>query len=453
MNSHFVSYGPALANHLWQSTAFAFLVCLLTLALRRNRARVRYALWLTASIKFLVPFSLLVSVGYLLPHPKQPIAPAIYSAMDVVEEPFVAESAPLVTSPTHVPTSKGQAEAVLFAYIGALWIVGFVTVLALWWNRWRVLSMSLHHAMPANEGREFEILRRLEPELIGEHCPVPLLLSTQRMEPTVFGAFHQVLVWPEQLSIRLEDKHIEAIVVHELTHVRRKDNLFALIHMLVEALFWFHPLVWWMGRQMVKEREQVCDEAVVESGRSPQTYAESLLKTCRFCIESRLLCVAGVIGADLRRRVNDIVNRRTLTQMAWPMKSALAMAGIFVLAVPVLLGQAKTAHRLMRAAIQVAPNSIRVATQAIIAVEPKPPIDQIEAKHSDSMQSMAFEVATIRRNTTGGPRRMSVSADGWTMQNLHLTSAIQVAEFTQSDSRWATGFECPYFAQLIPHTS
>jgi bla regulator protein BlaR1 len=52
-----------LANHLWQSTLFAAVACLLTLALRRNRAQIRYRLWLVASIKFLVPFSLLVAAG------------------------------------------------------------------------------------------------------------------------------------------------------------------------------------------------------------------------------------------------------------------------------------------------------------------------------------------------------------------------------------------------------
>jgi hypothetical protein len=52
-----------LANHLWQSTLFAGLVWLLTLAFRRYRAPVRYGLWLAASVKFLIPFSLLVSLG------------------------------------------------------------------------------------------------------------------------------------------------------------------------------------------------------------------------------------------------------------------------------------------------------------------------------------------------------------------------------------------------------
>src|ERR1700679_2797406 len=104
MNNYLASLGPALANHLWQSTAFGLLAWLLTLALRRNHARVRYAVWLAASIKFLIPFSLLVSVGNLLPYPKQPVAPVVYSAMDVVEQPFATENQQAVPALLHVPT-------------------------------------------------------------------------------------------------------------------------------------------------------------------------------------------------------------------------------------------------------------------------------------------------------------------------------------------------------------
>jgi hypothetical protein len=107
MNSYLASLEPALANHLWQSTAFAVVAWLLTLALRNNQARVRYAIWLAASIKFLVPFTVLVSAGNLLPHPKQPVVSYLYSAMDVVEEPFATASLPLTTAPVHVPTGRG----------------------------------------------------------------------------------------------------------------------------------------------------------------------------------------------------------------------------------------------------------------------------------------------------------------------------------------------------------
>ena len=190
------------------------------------------------------------------------------------------------------------------------------------------------------------------------------------MEPGIFGIFRPVLVWPAQLSAHLDDHHIEAIVAHELTHVRRRDNLTALLHMLTEAAFWYHPLVWWIERQMVKEREQACDEAVVAMRGSAETYAESLLKTCWFCIESPLPCVSGVTGADLKRRVADIIAGRALVSDDFGQRRLLlAAAAMCAVATPVLLGQAKTAQRLMLAAINAAPKPVQRAENAMIAEE------------------------------------------------------------------------------------
>ncbi len=96
---------------------------------------------------------------------------------------------------------------------------------------------------------------------------------------------------------------LEAVIAHELCHIRRRDNLFAAIHMLIEALFWFDPLLWWVGARLVEERERACDEEVLQLGNAPQIYAESILKTCQFYLESPLACVSGVTGSDLKKRI------------------------------------------------------------------------------------------------------------------------------------------------------
>ncbi len=65
--SMFRDAGPPIANHLWQSTAFAAAIGLLTLLFAKNRARVRYGFWLAASVKFLIPFSTLIALGSIIP--------------------------------------------------------------------------------------------------------------------------------------------------------------------------------------------------------------------------------------------------------------------------------------------------------------------------------------------------------------------------------------------------
>ncbi len=63
--------------------------------------------------------------------------------------------------------------------------------------------------------------------------------------------------------------------------------------MFVETVFWFHPLVWWIGKRMVEERERACDEEVLRLGNEPRVYAEGILNVCKLYMESPLACVSG----------------------------------------------------------------------------------------------------------------------------------------------------------------
>ena len=128
-------------------------------------------------------------------------------------------------------------------------------------------------------------------------------------------------------SENLEDAHLEAILAHEVWHVRRRDNLAAAIHMMVEAIFWFYPLVWWLGVPLVEERERACDEGVLEFGCDRQVYAEKLLWIREFCLGSPLACVSGVTGADLKKRMVNIMTKSVALQLDFSRKLLLSAAG------------------------------------------------------------------------------------------------------------------------------
>jgi uncharacterized protein (TIGR03435 family) len=158
------------------------------------------------------------------------------------------------------------------------------------------------------------------------------------MEPGVFGVARPVLAWPAGISARLDDAQLEAILTHEVCHVRRGDNLTAVLHMFVQAVFWFHPLVWWLGARLVTERERACDEQVLEVCPRPAIYAQSILKVCEFCVESPLPCVAGVTGADLKHRVLQIMTPRAACRLTFAGKLLLSAAALGILAAPIALG-------------------------------------------------------------------------------------------------------------------
>ncbi|MGC1305060.1 MAG: M56 family metallopeptidase, partial [Caulobacteraceae bacterium] len=74
-------------------------------------------------------------------------------------------------------------------------------------------------------------------------APIPVRASAAMLEPGLVGIWRPVLLLPEGIATQLAPAEVDAILAHELSHLRRRDNLTAAMHMLVEALFWFHPLV------------------------------------------------------------------------------------------------------------------------------------------------------------------------------------------------------------------
>ncbi len=309
----------ALANHLWQSTLFAVAAALLAFALRRNRAQTRYWLWLIASLKFLLPFSLLVSIGSYFKWPASvPIAhPAFSAAVQQIGQRFAVPEVFSGFSQPPVTTAASPLPAILFS----IWFCGVVAVLFFWWRRWMHVRAAVRAASP-----------------LPLETGIPALSSPSLLEPGVFGIFRPVLLLPAGITAHLAPAHIEAILAHELCHVRRRDNLAAAIHMLVEAVFWFHPLVWWIGARMVEERERACDEEVLRLGNQPQVYAESILKTCQFYLESPLACLSGITGSDLKKRMVRIMTQHIAVRLDFRKKLLLTAAAIAVIALPLATG-------------------------------------------------------------------------------------------------------------------
>jgi bla regulator protein blaR1 len=337
LSSIWTALAPAVGNHLWQSTLFAVVAALLTLALRKNDARARYWLWLAASLKFLVPFSLLTSLGSRMAWSRGSASSegSLSFVIEQVSRPFARQAG------SHVPPQT--IFAALPAILAMAWVCGCIAVLLVWIARWRRVSAGIRTAAPLKEGREVEALRRLE-QAGGTRKKIEIFLSRASLEPGILGIVKPVLIWPHGISDRLEDAHLEAILAHEVWHVRRNDNLTAAVHMLVEAIFWFHPLVWWLGARMVDERERACDEEVLQLGSQPQVYAESILKICEFCVGSPLACVAGVTGSDLKKRIANIMNKSIVRKLDFGKKLLLSTVGVVAIALPIIFGLAKPAH-------------------------------------------------------------------------------------------------------------
>ncbi|MGB7726532.1 MAG: TIGR03435 family protein, partial [Candidatus Acidiferrum sp.] len=332
------SIGAPFANHLLQSTLFAAVAGLLTLLLKTNHANTRYCLWLLASVKFLIPFSVFVAIGrqFGWSNASATSSPEILLMMEGFGQPF-ASGRTNHHAVSATASLLAMATRALPAILLLVWLCGFVAVLFYWWSRARHMAAVTRNVKPAQSGREFDALRRVQSAAPTAHS-VRLILSKSTLEPGILGIFRPILLLPAGISDRLSDPELEAILAHELCHVRRRDNLAAAVHMLVEAVFWFHLLVWWLGARLVDERERACDEEVLRLGSDPQTYAESILIICEFYLESPLLCAAGVTGSNLKKRIEVIMQHRTPRNLDFARKLLLTSTGILALAIPLALG-------------------------------------------------------------------------------------------------------------------
>jgi bla regulator protein BlaR1 len=312
----------AVINHLWQSTIFAGGIGVLTLMLRRNSASVRFGLWFCASVKFLVPFALLAVLGSHIP--RQPpnldantgAAQVLSMTIDRIVAPMPATgqvigSAPLIAASVHPWLNL----------LGIVWACGVLAIAGYWLAGWSRIRRVLVASKP-----------------IAIDFPIPVRTSAIMQEPAVAGIVRPVLLVPDGIEGWLSTEQLRAVLAHERCHVRRRDNLKAALHMVVESLFWFHPLVWWLETRLIAERERACDEEVLADGNKAKDYAEGIVRVCQNYLESPLRCAAGVGGGNLARRIESILNPPRHVQLSVLQTILLGGMASVVVAEPIVSG-------------------------------------------------------------------------------------------------------------------
>lgn len=314
-------------NHLLQSTAVAVLAWLLTRTiLRNNRARVRHGVWMAASAKFLLPFAVLADWGNRLGR-LLPANTTIPMALPVQIERLGRSVGATGSAPAAGLRPGFRPEVWLF-----VWAIGTIAIAIDWFLKWRTAREARRIATPVRTMEGIPVLRSR-------------MLRDRGIEPGVFGFWRPAILLPEGIEERLTAEELAAVLAHECCHARSRDNLAAAFHMVVEGVFWFYPPVWWMGNMLTRERERACDEEVLRGAVPAAVYAEAILRVCRFYVESPLRCVAGVSGADLKRRIAEIMSCRSAKEIGRAKRVLLTAAAILAVAGPVGVGMLQAPAR------------------------------------------------------------------------------------------------------------
>ncbi|HEX6463990.1 MAG TPA: M56 family metallopeptidase, partial [Vicinamibacterales bacterium] len=305
----------ALLQFVWQGAAVGALTAAVLFALRRSAPDVRYVV---ASISLALMFTLPAVSGVQRYQvlTRGPFLPVLEDAglAGVGSQPGAADPATLpgITPPYRGSPAEAKTHAVPLASVFLLsWLAGVSLLTLRLLTGWIWTQRTKNHGRcPVEPGWE-RVLMRLCRQL---HVTrkIALFESTRVDVPTVIGWLKPVVLLPVSALSALSAAQLEAILAHELAHIRRHDYLVNLLQTLVETLLFYHPAVWWVSRRIRIERENCCDDLAVSLCGDPVAYANALadLESLRSSIPplGRLdRAVVAATGGSLLQRVRRLL--------------------------------------------------------------------------------------------------------------------------------------------------
>lgn len=342
-----------LVNHLWQATLFSLLAYTATTLLRPAPASARYYVWLIALIKFALPSAFLIFLidwaGVNAPAltnsvvEPSPIVSAVSPILSPMRPPLAALQAAEQTSEgaksfavAYATPARGASN--LYAALTCVWLTGCVLLFAFWWRRRRQLSATLRAGRVLEGGREVEALRRVQ-KWLGHRRQIRLMVTPAVSGPGVWYVWRPVIVMPEGIADQMDDGELEAVLMHEMSHVERRDNLAGNLQRFLCCVLWFHPLIWLIDRRLLSEREQACDDMVIRLGGAPSAYASSIAKVCRHCVGWNVAGLSKFAGSDLKKRIERIVSNRAGGKLSTPQSMIVAGTAALALSLSIAAGQ------------------------------------------------------------------------------------------------------------------
>ncbi|MGE5276290.1 MAG: M56 family metallopeptidase, partial [Acidobacteriota bacterium] len=269
----FQRLGGTLARFLWQGSVIAALLASANVLLARRRAELRYA----ASCAALLLMLGWTGTTFLRWRPEPPSADGASSreAAVAASVPAPSPAASLRVSFLSTAASRLAARAsTLEPWLVTAWLAGVMLLSLRFLFDWRRAQALLTRTLPAPPAFD-RALARLARRLRVSR-PIRLFQSAAVRVPIAIGSLRPVILLPVAAATGLPAEELEAILAHELAHIRRHDYFVNLLQTLAETLLFYHPAVWWVSRQIRVERENCCDDLAIEATGDPRVYARAL---------------------------------------------------------------------------------------------------------------------------------------------------------------------------------
>ena len=343
--------GWTLLHFVWQAAAMALLLAVLLAGLRKASANLRYTIaCLALGLIVLLPVVTMQLVGVSVTQPPVVSEPAPapivlptgqireipMTEMSVLERPAELKEAGAVVA--KVPWKQRTCEQLepALPYIVAGWLLG-VFALSLWhlggWTQLQRLRRRMVKQVDASLRTKLDELA----EKLAVTRAVQLTESALVQIPTVVGWLRPVILLPASALTGLTTEQLEAILAHELAHIRRHDYLINMLQTIVETLGFYHPAVWWVSCRIRTERENCCDDLAVSVSDDRVGYARALASMEEIRTGRSELAMAAS-GGNLLRRIHRLLGKDSTdgSRVSW-IPSVITILLIAVIAVPITL--------------------------------------------------------------------------------------------------------------------
>ncbi len=425
-----VALGWTLLHFLWQGAVLALAFAVVDRMTRRTSASMRYlvALGALALMPLVVAATFAIEMRTASPTNAMAQRKAEITQLYLDAAPTtVGRDLTLVLSPTASRRAwlANHMEPML-PWVDGVWMIG-ISLLALramgGWYQLQRLRKRARWTIPADVANQFHQISK-QMRLARE---ISLRISEEIISPLAMGAWRATVILPVSAVLRMPPSELEAVLAHELAHIRRFDYLCNLAQTAVESVLFFHPAVWWLSRTVRERREVCCDEIAVSVCADPVVYAQALLRLEEQKSVQLQLAVAfrGSKGS-LLRRIKLVLGDGVTTESRATSGVRVAAAAILVMG---LLFGPKVRSVVAAPLITVSQTAFNHAAPALSLVAmPQPATTPVNVKpHSDD-QGPANIVVTP---TPGVDVKVKVDAANVVVANEDLSVDLSSMHVSQ----------------------
>ena len=277
-----------LVLHLTESTAWAVLFLGMVFLLRIKSARVKCWLYRISLLKFLIPTTL-------------------FASWLTVDRSGELLAAVVITAEPVMSVVEYTTEQRFFSYPFYLWLVGIDALILI-----TLIRGIRYHRRIKNTGTAFPerydvLLQQTLSTMKTKYRTLKGMITESGPSIALYGIFRPRIIAKRAFLDTLTDNELVSAYQHEISHWMRRDNLWRLLTEAVTAVFWFHPLVWFIRNRLTLETEKACDETVLGFGKEANGYATCLLKAAEFSHEKNQFGAIALSETSLKQRVSHII--------------------------------------------------------------------------------------------------------------------------------------------------